>query len=560
MKILLVTEKHDPESSKRDGGSRVVNTLKESFGDVLSIMQFGSKSNPVATWNFDYPVDLPNRFEKRIINAKFIAKQIKKVEKDFTHIFFVHISMQFGITDIKLKENIIIWTFPMFLTPSYQASGELIPNEYIQLEHRALAEANNIITPSHFEKHQLINYYSIPLEKIHVVPRGIDTNLLTQRVNLSSDSLKLCSIGSIKLQKNTLGLINLFAEIHAQFPEAKLKIIGPIQNDEYFKEVCERIEELELSKAIEFTGHLPHDKLFQAVKDCHIHISRSTCETFGRSIFETLACGLPNIAKKTGNGAAKFLGDCPYAKFIDDDKEVIKVIPEILGNFSQLSSMALEVGKLYDDQILAKLLVAKFYNKEVIAISDFDGTLFHKADPKRTEQSIEEFKHFRLRVICSARTIDDLLNRLKVHNLEVDWIIGCSGGVVADGNGNILWVVPLMLDENSKSELSIAEAKRIEVDGTLLQVAIPTHLLPTNFIPNMRGLRAEVYDNTAFIANWQASKLHAAHKLLRHINWSGQVKVYGDSKYDMELINYFDGVKVTTVPNNNVKNKELNYD
>ena len=162
-------------------------------------MQFGSKSNSDATWSFDYPIDLANRFEKRIANAKFIAKQIKKVEKGFTHIFFVHISMQFGIIDIELKKNIIIWTFPMFLTPSYQASGELIPNKYIQFEHLALAKSNNIITPSHFEERQLINYYSVPKEKIYVVPRGIDTNLLiprVRRVKLSSDDLKFCSIGN----------------------------------------------------------------------------------------------------------------------------------------------------------------------------------------------------------------------------------------------------------------------------------------------------------------------------------------------------------------------------
>ena len=443
MKILLVTEKYEPENSARDGGARVVNTLKESFGNILSIMQFGSKSNSSATWNFDYPVDLPNRFDKRIANAIFIAEQIKKVEQDFTHIFFVHISMQFSIIDIKLKKNIIIWTFPMFLTPSYEASGEFIPDKYIQFERLALAKSDNIITPSHFEKKQLINYYLIPKEKIHVIPRGIDTSLLVPKMKLSSDSLKFCSIGSIKPQKNTLGLINLFVEIQAKFPQAKLKIIGPIQNDKYFKKVCKRIKELALTKSVELIGYLPHDKLFQAVQDCHIHISRSTCETFGRSIFETLACGLPNIAKKTGNGAAEFLEDYPYAKFIDDDKEVIIAVSEILGNFSQLSSMALEVGKLYDDQILAKLLIARIYNKEVMAISDFDGTLFHKKDPKRTEQNIEEFKQFRLRAICSARTIDDLLNQLKLNDLEVDWIIGCSGGIVADGNGNILWTVPL---------------------------------------------------------------------------------------------------------------------
>ena len=84
MKILLITEKYEPETPKRDGGVKIVNTLKESFGSTLSIMQFGSKSYSGATWNFDYPVVLPNRFEQRLANAKFIAEQIKKVEKDFT--------------------------------------------------------------------------------------------------------------------------------------------------------------------------------------------------------------------------------------------------------------------------------------------------------------------------------------------------------------------------------------------------------------------------------------------------------------------------------------------
>jgi len=501
MKILLVTEKYEPETPKRDGGSRIVSTLKESFGNILSIMQFGSKSYSGATWNFDYPVVLTNRFEQRLANAKFIAEQIKRVEKDFTHLFFVHISMQFGIIDTKLREDIVIWTFPMFLTPSYQSSREFITDEYIQLEKLAIAKSNNIITPSHFEKRQLIHYYSIPKEKIHVIPRGVDMNLLTPRIKLLNKNLKLCSIGSIKPQKNTLGLINFFFEFQKKFSNTQLKIIGPVQNEGYYKKVCDRIEELAINKSVKFIGYLSPDKLFKTVRDCHIHISRSNCETFGRSIFETLACGIPNIARKTDNAAVEFLDDKSYVKFIDDDKEAITAVSEILDNFSQISSTAVEVGKLYDDKILTTLLIAKIYNKETIFISDFDGTLFHKEDPKRTKQSIEAFKRFPLRVICSARTIDDLLRKLKTHNLEVDWIIGCSGAVVADGNGNILWVIPLILNENLKSELFISGTKKIEVDNKLLQVAIPNHLLPTNFTPNMYGLRFEVYENTSFIAD-----------------------------------------------------------
>ena len=547
MKILLVTEKYEPEASKRDGGARIVTTLKKSFGDILSIMQFGSSSNDTGTWDFDYHTILPDRFEQRLANAEFIAQQIKKVEKEFTHIIFIHISMQFGIVDIKLSDNIIIWTFPMFLSPSYEASGETtITEQYTNLEKLALAKSNNIITPSHFEKKQLINYYSVPIEKVHVVPRGIETKLLVPRIRSSNDILKICSIGSIKPQKNTLGLVELFFKILKKVPEAKLKIIGPVQNVEYYRKVCNKIKELGINnESIEFTGYLPQNKLFKATEDCHIHISRSNCETFGRSIFETLACGIPNIAKKTGNAAAEFLDDKPYIKFLDDEEESIYAMIEMLDNLSHLSSMALEVAKLYDDKILARLLVARIWHKESIAISDFDGTLFHKEDEARTQQSIEEFRSFPLRVICSARATEDLLEQLRIHNLEVNWIIAYSGAVVADGYGNVILSVPFKVDDQTAPEIFTTEAKKLEADNIHIQVSIPDNLLPHNSILNKYNLRHEIYENRAYIADMEASKLHAIHKLLNHINWSGQVKVFGNGRYDMEMIKYFDGIKIS---------------
>ena len=559
MKILLITEKCNPNEVGRDGGARLVETIRRAFGDSLSIIQFGQKSNPLATWCYEYPFNLSNRFENRIVNGRFIAEQVKKVEEGFTHLFFIHISMQFGLIDIPLRKDVIVWTFPMFLTPSYQASGEIIPDKYIQCERLTLANSKNIITPSYFEKQQLLDYYSIPPDRVYVIPRGINTSLLVPIVRSLNGEAKFCSVGSIKPQKNTLGLINLFAEIQKKIPEAKLKIVGAMQNEQYYQKVSKRINDLSLNNAIEFTGYISPNNLFHVIKDCHIHISRSTCETFGRSIFETLACGLPNIAKKTHNAAAEFLSDLPYAKFIDDDEEALSIILEILSNLTQLSSMALEIGRLYDDQILEKLLLAKVYNSEVIAVSDFDGTLFHKNNSNRTEKSIEEFKKFPQRVVCSARTIDDLLVQLKACDLKVDWIMGCSGAVVTDGNGKLLWIVPLDLNEDLEHNLFIPESKQIKFEDQLVQIALPTHLLLPKFSLDTNGLRVETYQDLAFIANWQASKLHAVHRLLNYINWAGQVKVFGDGKYDMELIRYFDGTHVTSLADNNIQSMEVGY-
>jgi glycosyltransferase involved in cell wall biosynthesis len=551
MKILLVTEKCGPTDNQRDGGARLVETLQRVFGDSLQIMQFGSKADPSATWHFDYPFNLPNRFERRLANARFIAEHVKVVEHSVTHVIFAHISMQFGLIDAPLRKDLNIWTFPMFLTPSYRASGEIVPESYFQAECVALAHSNNILTPSHLEKRQLINIYGIPSQRIHVIPRGVNTQFLTPKVRTLEGSPIFCSIGSIKPQKNILGLVNLFSKIKEKFPISKLRVIGPVQDTDYFSVVQAELQHLELADAIDFKGYLPPNKLSFAIDDAHIHISTSTCETFGRSIFETLASGIPNIARATDNAAAEVLKDLPYVRFIDDHNEALKSIEVMLNDLEKLSSMALGIGILYDDEMLSQLLAAKICNKDIIAVSDFDGTLFHKDDTEKTQRCIDVFSSFPKRVICSARPLSDLLAELRGYNLEVDWIVGCGGSIVANGNGKPLWVTPLQLDDVAQLEAVLPQTERIELEGKILQLVAPAEKLP-----RISGVRIEIYQDTAFIAHWDASKLRAVHQLLRHINWSGQVHVFGDGLYDSELITYFDGILITPTPTSDSRQRK----
>lgn len=553
MKILLVTEKCSQSVAERDGGARVVETMQRVFGNSLSIMQFGAKGDLSATWCFNYPYHLADRFERRLVNASFIAEQVKAVEESFTHVVFIHVSMQFGLTHLPLRKEIQVWTFPMFLTPSYVLSGEIVPESYVEAEHLTLACSKNILTPSHLEKRQLIELYSIPEKHIHVVPRGVNTQLLDPKVRFLSGPPRFCSIGSIKPQKNTLGLIELFAKVAAKFSGATLQVIGAVQNSSYFARVQLEVQRLGLAHAVEFTGYIPPHRMSVVIQEAHLHLSASTCETFGRSIFETLASGLPNIGRKTGNAAAEFLDSLPYARFVDDHEEALHLIEEMLESLPTLSSMALEIGNLYDDEMLSRLLMAKICNSGPLAISDFDGTLYHKEDPEKTLRCFEDFQKFPLRVICSARPIDDLLDQLRFYNLKVDWIIGSSGSVVADGDGKLLWLFPLKLDDILYLEKLIPKSKRIEMKGEVLQIAAPAERLP-----NLFGWRVEVYQDTAFISHWQASKLRAVHRLLRYINWSGQVHAFGDGPYDMELLTYFDGTLVTPT-SNKLQKKEVRY-
>lgn len=554
MKVLLVTEKFSPDVLQRDGGAMLVRTLQRAFGDSLSIMQFGSKTTSPATWNFDYPSKIVDRFQRRLVNSRFIAECVKKEEHNFTHVIFIHVSMQFGLIDIPLSSDISVWTFPMFLTPSYQASGEVVPDEYMQAERLTLAESRNILTPSHFEKRQLVNDYFVLEKFIHVIPRGVDIRHLAPKARSLTSPINFCSIGSIKPQKNTLGLIQLFVKIREKFPESTLKIIGPNQNTEYFSSVCREIEEQGLAEFIHLVGYVSPNDMASVINDAHFHLSASTCETFGRSIFESLASGILSIGRESGNSAAEFLGSVPYARFSDNDVDTINHLMEMVNSFSVLSSMALEIGKLYDDDILSRLIVAKICNKEVIAISDFDGTLYHKNDAEKTSRCFASFKKFPIRIVCSARPLNYLLEELRKHKLEVDWIIGCSGSIVSNGNGIPLWICPLSSVDVTYLEGLSSTVDYVKIDDSVLQMALPVGLLP-----NESGLREEIYQDTAFIAHWQSSKLRAVHRLLISINWSGQVRAFGDGIYDLELLNYFDGTLITPCPIKISQAQEIEY-
>jgi glycosyltransferase involved in cell wall biosynthesis len=227
------------------------------------------------------------------------------------------------------------------------------------MERLTLLHAPNILSPSYHERRQLIEFYSIAKERIHVIPRGIDMQLLDPKVRFLNGPPKFCSLGSIKPQKNILGLIRLFAVIQTNYPGATLRIIGAIQNFEYYATVLAEIQCLGLNEMVEMTGYIPPNNIALAIEEAHLHLSASNCETFGRSIFETLASGLPNIARLTDNAAAEFLAHLPYARFVDDDIMALTMLDEMLSKLSALSAMALEIGCLYDDEILARLLVAK---------------------------------------------------------------------------------------------------------------------------------------------------------------------------------------------------------
>lgn len=542
MRALVVTEKCDPSAEQRDGGARLVTSLRRGFGETLDVMQFddgdaGSRSD--VHWRRVYPSASGDRFARRLARADFIMRCLADVAHRYTHVLFVHASMAFGLGRHPLP-GCETWLFPMFLTPSYVASGEQVPAAYTAMEHTVLSAVTRILTPSHLERRQLIEFYDLTPQRIRVVPRGVDRSLLSPRVRQISGAPLFCSVGSVKRQKNTVGLVRMFARLRERFAGAVLRVIGPVQDASYAAEVAREVDCLGLASAIEWMGPVAPPDLPAALDGAHLHVSASTCETFGRAIFETLASGLPNVVSLAYNAATEHLRGTPYAFFYDDEDGAVAAVEAALSDYSRRSELALEVGELFDDVVLAGLLRAEVLGGEILAVSDYDGTLFHKDDSERTRRCVAAFQRYPQRIVCSARPIPDLLAAMERFGLTAQYVVGWSGAVVADACGRPLW----------RSVLSTAEARALA--ALLPACAVPIldggepiqFAAPAADVVVPPGVRVEAYQGTAFVGRWCNSKLHAVHRLLRHIGWSGRVRAFGDGPHDVPLLTYFDGVRV----------------
>ena len=545
MRLLLVTEKFKPRPDQCDGGARLVQALRGAFGPILDVAQFDDgqeNDQPAPVFRFTYPNANTNRFTRRIANAAFIASQVRTLLPSYTHVIFAHISMQFGFADAPLKD-VIVWTFPMFLTPSYAASGEIVPPEYTRLERDSLAGTGRILTPSYFEKLQLTRYYGLPDEQIRVVPRGVSKFPPTLSKRPSLDTPRFCSVGSIKRQKNTLGLIRLFHKIRIRYPKAKLLVIGPVQDASYAADVLGEVEALGLGSAVKFTGPVVHAQLASVVAESHIHLSTSRCETFGRAIFETLALGLPNIVAAEANAAFDFLHSVPYVRFFNDVDTALTDVDATLLDWTRLSELSREVADLYHDDHVTQRMAAEIVGADALVVSDFDGTLFHKNDADLTRRSIKAFQSYAHRIICSARSFKQLDSLAVALGIDADYLISWSGAMLTNRTGQVLWSMPFSTAEIAEIQACFPVAEKVFEGREVMQFVLRDQVVSAPL-----GFRVEIYEGASYIRPWRVSKLHSVLRLLRHLNWSGRVSTFGDNQYDLELLNYFSGIRICREP------------
>lgn len=109
--------------------------------------------------------------------------------------------------------------------------------------------------------------------------------------------------GLVRARKNVLGIVEAFARVRADLPEARLALAGPTYDPGYERRVEARIVELGLSGAVDRLGHLSPEALAAALGRCRALVMFSEQETLPTIIAQAMAAGRAVVSSDVGGVA-----------------------------------------------------------------------------------------------------------------------------------------------------------------------------------------------------------------------------------------------------------------
>jgi glycosyltransferase involved in cell wall biosynthesis len=167
----------------------------------------------------------------------------------------------------------------------------------------SLKKADCVVTISETSKADITYFYHYPVDKIFVVPPGIEIEEVRFDAHVKKelfDKLKIKSrfiayIGNHERYKNIGRLLEAFKIISSdsKFNDVSLILIG--KYDKHIRETIQKIEELQLGKKVILTGYVDKSELNILLKESELFVLPSLYEGFGIPLVEAMSMGVPVV-------------------------------------------------------------------------------------------------------------------------------------------------------------------------------------------------------------------------------------------------------------------------
>ena len=167
---------------------------------------------------------------------------------------------------------------------------------------------DQIVVPTQQDKEYLIRYYNAPIDKIRLVPCGVNLGLFKpldkasarRYLAFSTDDRIVLYVGRYAPIK---GLDRLFKALRnlTHFSHLRLVIVGGDgEHSPMFRQLTSHATTLHIENLITFAGRVDQETLPQYYSAADVLVVPSYYESFGLVALEALACGTPIVTASVG--------------------------------------------------------------------------------------------------------------------------------------------------------------------------------------------------------------------------------------------------------------------
>jgi glycosyltransferase involved in cell wall biosynthesis len=167
------------------------------------------------------------------------------------------------------------------------------------LERLAVRRADVAVATSQYSRNRIVEAYSIPAEKIVIVPEPIDLRSWGEGAGQAPETLAsppaILTVAHMYPRKN----LGVLMEAYARLRDAGVLFQGWVVGEGPCRNRWERLRDsLDLGEQVTFLGTIPRRELVDRFRRAAIFCLPSRQEGFGIVFLEAMACGKPVVASR----------------------------------------------------------------------------------------------------------------------------------------------------------------------------------------------------------------------------------------------------------------------
>ncbi len=295
--ILLVV---DQFPRALGGGERIVLKIAErlpAYGYRTSILTFAADEGSAGLVDPPCPIyllPLTRTYDWRAVLGAFALRRfLREREVALVHTCFESSDLWAGGMTKLLSPAKLVWN---------RRDMGILRSRKHAIAYRMLARMPDaVLAVSEQVRRYSIDIDKVPPERVATIHNGLDLARWPERRTDRNAVARIACLGNIRRVKGHDVLLQAFAKVRREFPEAKLAIGGATLDAAYMAELQVLLEQLGLTDAVSFEGNIHNQQKF--LERASIFVLPSRSEGFSNAIVEAMAASLPVVATDVGGNA-----------------------------------------------------------------------------------------------------------------------------------------------------------------------------------------------------------------------------------------------------------------